>query len=191
MIKLYLFCLSVRLSGYLSVSCLLLLPVTTHPVPCCCCLYSLFSPISLSLSHLLFCLYLPMVSSLSTLSLSLPLSGTADGDYGPVLPFVLGPQRDLWLFGQHTARLPYSSIPARWAPELLSSPLSCLLTSLFSCPLSLPCHIEPASKECEGDPGQPDGPHAGLLQEELCQPLRCQPGQCRTTPGIKCVECQL
>lgn len=107
-IKLYLFCLSVRLSGYLSVSCLLLLPVTTHPVPCCCCLYSLFSPISLSLSHLLFCLYLPMVSSLSTLSLSLPLSGTADGDYGPVLPFVLGPQRDLWLFGQHTARLPIS-----------------------------------------------------------------------------------
>lgn len=47
------------------------------------------------------------------------------------------------------------------------------LTNLLSCPLSLPCHIEPASKECEGDPGEPDGSHAGLLQEELCQPLRC------------------
>lgn len=41
-------------------------------------------------------------------SLSLSLSGTADGDYGPVLSFVLGPQRDLWLFGQHAAQLPIS-----------------------------------------------------------------------------------
>lgn len=43
-----------------------------------------------------------------TLPLSLSLSGTADGDYGPVLSFVLDPQRDLWLFGQHTAQLPIS-----------------------------------------------------------------------------------
>lgn len=33
----------------------------------------------------------------------LPLSGTADGNYGPVLPFVQGPLRDR--FGQHTILL--------------------------------------------------------------------------------------
>lgn len=39
--------------------------------------------------------------------------------------------------------------------------------------LSLPCHIESASEERAGDPGQPDGPHAGMLQEELRQPVGC------------------
>lgn len=54
------------------------------------------------------------------------------------------------------------------------------LTGLFfSCPLSVPRRAEPASEEREGDPGQPDGPHAGLLQEELRQPLSRQPGQRR------------
>lgn len=50
----------------------------------------------------------------------------------------------------------------------------------FSCPLSVPRRAEPASEEREGDPGQPDGPHAGLLQEELRQPLSRQPGRRRT-----------
>lgn len=55
------------------------------------------------------------------------------------------------------------------------------LTRLFfSCPLSVPRRAEPASEEREGDPGQPDGPHAGLLQEELRQPLSRQSGRRRT-----------
>lgn len=45
---------------------------------------------------------------------------------------------------------------------------------------SVPCHAEPAPEDGEGDPGQPGGPHAGLLQEKLCQSLRCQPGQWHT-----------
>lgn len=54
--------------------------------------------------------------------------------------------------------------------------------------LSLPRHVESASEEREGDPGQPDGSHAGLLQEELCQPVGRQSGQSRTTPASKHVE---
>lgn len=66
--------------------------------------------------------------------------------------------------------------------------LFCCSNSRVSLPLSnlsLPCHVESASQEREGDPGQPDGPHAGLLQEELCQPVSCQPGQSRTTLASK------
>lgn len=40
---------------------------------------------------------------------ALSLSGTADGDYGPVLPFVLGPQRDLWLFWTAHSSAPHIS----------------------------------------------------------------------------------
>ncbi|XP_056431869.1 protein transport protein Sec24D-like [Gadus chalcogrammus] len=40
---------------------------------------------------------------------------------------------------------------------------------------SLPCHPEAATEERPGDPGQPDRPHAGLLPQELCQPLCRQP----------------
>lgn len=53
--------------------------------------------------------------------------------------------------------------------------------------LSLQSRIEPASEEREGDPGQPDRPHAGLLQEELRQPLSRQPGQ-PAAPGTLRLE---
>lgn len=52
-----------------------------------------------------------------------------------------------------------------------------LALKLLPLPPSLPCHPEPAREEREGDPGQPDGSHAGLLSQELCQPLSGQPGE--------------
>lgn len=51
-----------------------------------------------------------MVSPVTTLSPS--LSETADGNYGPVLPFVPDPQRDI--FGQDTSRLPTSHTKCKW-----------------------------------------------------------------------------
>lgn len=76
--------LSVHLSCNLSVSCLR----WQQPI-----LSSL--PLSLPFpSLLLIILSLSAHGVLTLHPLPLSLSGTADGDYGPVLPFVLGPQRD-------------------------------------------------------------------------------------------------
>ena len=50
---------------------------------------------------------------------------------------------------------------------------------------SLPCHPEAATEERPGDPGQPDRPHAGLLPQELCQPLCRQPGRWTTDHAPK------
>lgn len=57
----------------------------------------------------------------------------------------------------------------------------CPRPSLRPLPLShsIPRHPEPAREEREGDPGQPDGSHAGLLSQELRQPVGGQPGERR------------
>lgn len=71
---------------------------------CCCCLYSLFIPPS----HLLFCLYLPMVSSLtSSLFLSLPRSLSLwDSRWGlwPSSAFCSGsPERPMVFWTAHSS----------------------------------------------------------------------------------------
>lgn len=38
----------------------------------------------------------------------------------------------------------------------------------------------PALEAYPGDPGQPDRAHAGMLPQELRQPVRCQPGEHHT-----------
>lgn len=99
-------CPSSCLTSRLSLACS---GVTTHPAP-----VAVVSTLSFpSLLLIILSLSAHGVLTLHPLPLPLSLSGTADGDYGPVLPFVLGPQRDQELFGQHTAQLPISHTKCR------------------------------------------------------------------------------
>lgn len=67
------------------------------------------SPLSLSLPLTHYSVSICPWCPHSPPSPALSLSGTADGDYGPVLPFVLGPQRDPWLFWTAHSSAPHIS----------------------------------------------------------------------------------
>lgn len=72
-----------------------------------------------------------MISSVTTLSPSLP--ETPDGNYGPVLPFVPDPQREV--FGLHTSRLPISHTKCKWPSFIKMEVKECTILNVSTVPL--------------------------------------------------------